>query len=153
MNPQTKAIRSTLEILLPWFVLAILLFFTYAKFFQHSYGFRWVTSTGQILYVFVDQPDPTLKVGDQLIQIGSLHWDDFSVDLQKSFFEGYKPGDTVNIIVQRGGQHLAIPWKYAEFNRNEFMDQLYSEWWLAYFFWLAAHGVVQFSHSHLVKRR
>lgn len=136
MNPSTRPIHSIFENLLPWLVLAILLFFTHAKFLEHWDGFRW-SSTGSILYVFVDRPDPTLKVGDQLVQIGPMSWDEFSSDLRRTFFQGVQADQIVDIVVERDGQQVTIPWQYPQYNRREFLDRLYSEWWLAYFFWLA----------------
>lgn len=91
MNVHKNSYWSLFENVLPWFVLAILLFYTYAKFFGHPYGFRW-DSSGTIIYVFDKQPEPSLKVGDQIMQIGPLRWEEFQADLRKPFFEGYKPG-------------------------------------------------------------
>ncbi len=138
MNAQKSSLWLIIEQVVPWLVLAILLFYTYAKFFGHPYGFRWGSSTGMIILVFDKQPEPTLKEGDQIIQIGSLHWDDFRADLRKTFFEGVKPGDVVPIVVQRGGQTLNIGWDYTGSpSPDEIRDQLISEWFIAYFFWLA----------------
>ena len=131
------------EQVMPWFVLAILLFYTYAKFFGHPYGFRW-DSSGIIIYVFDKQPEPTLKEGDKIIQIGPLRWDEFRADLRKTFFEGYKPGDVVPIVIERDGQTLDISWRFSYFNRDEFFDQFFSEWGMAYFFWLAGTLTILF---------
>ena len=122
---------------MPWVVLAILLFYTYAKFFGHPYGFRWGSSTGVIIHVFEKQPEPTLKEGDRIIQIGDVTWENFRADLRKTFFEGVQPGDVVPITIERNGQTLQILWTYPGFNQGGFLDQLYSEWIFAYLFWLA----------------
>jgi len=143
MNIQKNAFWSLLENVLPWFVLAILLFYTYAKFFGHPYGFRW-DSSGTIIYVFDKQPEPSLKVGDQIMQIGPLRWEEFQADLRKTFFEGYKPRDIVPIVMERDGQRTTIAWEYPGFNRNEFLEQFYSEWGMAYFFWLAGTLTILF---------
>ncbi|MEO7838950.1 MAG: hypothetical protein ABIU06_06340, partial [Anaerolineales bacterium] len=138
MNVQKNSLWWTIEKITPWFVLAILVFYSYAKFYGHPYGFRWASSTGMIIHVFDKQPEPTLIVGDQIIKIGPLRWEDFRADLRKTFFEGVKPGDVVPIVVQRGGQTLNIEWEYSGTPRpNEIRDQLISEWFIAYFFWLA----------------
>ena len=99
MNTRKSSLWSVIEQVIPWFVLAILLFYTYAKFFGHPYGFRW-DSSGIIIYVFDKQPEPTLKEGDKIIQIGPLRWDEFRADLRKTFFEGVKAGDVVPIVVE-----------------------------------------------------
>jgi signal transduction histidine kinase len=137
MKTRNNSLWWIFEHVLPWLVLVILLTYTYAKFFRHSYGFRVEPSTGLIVFVFDEQPEPTLKVNDLVLQIGSVLWEDFDANLSRSFFEGYKPGDTVSIQVERGGQQIDISWKYPHSNEEEFRDQLESEWWLAYFFWVA----------------
>src|SRR5215211_331845 len=127
-----------LERIMPWFILLIMLFYTYAKFFGHPYGFRWDGTTGVISHVFNKQPEPTLKLGDQIIQIGDLTWEQFSADLRKTFFEGVKPGDSVPIVVDRNGQIVNIDWVYPSGPvRAEFLDQFISEWLIAYGFWAA----------------
>lgn len=137
MEIERKNFRYYVEQTLPWFVLIILLIYTYSKFFVHPYGFRFDTVTGKILYVFVEYPEPTLKVGDQLVKIGSVTWEDFHADLRVTFFNRVKEGDIVPVVVERSGQTLTIPWKYPGLNIGDFYDQLPSEWLLAYFFWLA----------------
>jgi signal transduction histidine kinase len=136
MDKRNNRLKDVLEHTLPWLVLAILLSFTYAKFFEHSYGFRFDPDTGKIVLVFVQQPEPTLMEGDQLIRIGSVSWEDFSTDLSKTFFEGAKPGDVVPVVVERGDQEVDVLWNYPGFNPGEFQDQVSSEWWLAYIFWM-----------------
>ena len=129
---------SIIEQVLPWLVLAILLFYTHAKFYGHPYGIRWSGPEGTIIYVFDRQPDPTLKVGDQIVQIGDTTWEQFRTDLRKTFFNGVKPGEIVQIVVERNGREETIDWVYpAGPTRDELLDQLFSEWFLAYFFWLA----------------
>ena len=123
---------------MPWLALAILLFFTYAKFFGHPYGFRWDAATGLITHVFRQQPEPTLKVGDRILQIGDVTWQQFESDLLTTFFDGVQPGDTVPILLDRAGRSVEIDWVYPPGPaREEFLDQLISEWFFAYFFWIA----------------
>ena len=124
------------EHVIPWIVLAVLLTYSYAKFFRHSFGFRLGVPSGHVVLVFDRQPEPTLQKNDRILQIGSVTWEDFQADLSRSLFEGYKPGETVPIKVERDGQPINISWKYPLSNEEEFQDQLNSEWWLAYFFWL-----------------
>ena len=138
MNLQRNSFLSVFEKTLPWLILVIMLSYTYAKFLGHPYGLRWDASTGSIIHVFDKQPEPTFRVGDQIIQIGDITWKEFSHDLHKTFFVGVKPGDVVPSIVERNGQTVNIDWVYPrEQNRDEFLDQLISEWFIAYFFWLA----------------
>jgi signal transduction histidine kinase len=137
MKTQNSSLRWIFEHILPWLVLAILLTYTYAKFFRHSYGFRVGASTGLVVWVFDKQPEPTLRENDRILQIGSVRWEDFYSDLSRSLFEGYRPGDTVPITVERGGEEIKISWKYPLTSPGEFQDQFESEWWFVYIFWLA----------------
>ena len=136
MNSYQEKLKRLVELALPWIVLGILLIYTYAKIFQHPYGFAWETD-GTIYRVFVNQDAPTLMVGDHLIQAGSLSWKDFQNDLSKSFFQYVKPGTIVPVKVERNGQLITIQWKVPGRNSNEMTSQLFSEWPLAYAFWLA----------------
>lgn len=137
MKTRDNSLWLIIEQVLLWLVLAILLTYSYAKFFRHSYGFRIDTSTASIVRIFDPQPEPTLRENDQILRIGSVPWDEFRSDLRRPFFEGYEPGDTVPITVMRNGQEIDVSWQYGTFHRDEFLDQLNSEWWIAYFFWLA----------------
>jgi signal transduction histidine kinase len=137
MKIRNNPFWSIIEQVIPWLILAILLVYSYAKFFRHSYGFRLEGSTGRVMLVFETQPEPTLREGDRIIQMGSVRFEDFREDLSRSFLEGYEPGETVPLLIERGGQTIEIPWKYPHFSRDEFFDQLGSEWFMAYAFWVA----------------
>ena len=137
MKNQNNALWRIFEHILPLVVLSILLTYTYAKFFRHSYGFRIDTSTGEVVRVFEKQPEPALKENDRILQIGSMGWKDFQADLTRPFFGDYRPGDIVPIRVERNRQQLDISWDYPHFSPGEFQDQLNSEWWFAYIFWVA----------------
>src|SRR5512135_3188639 len=103
MNRSYEPIKKIMEYTLPWVVLAILIIYTYARFFQHPYGFRW-SSNGIIEDVFVKQGSSSLKVGDQIIKVGQLDWETFHADLKRTFFEGIIPGTSVPVYVNRAGQ-------------------------------------------------
>lgn len=137
MKLQRNSLMSAIEMTLPLLISLILLFYTYAKFFGHPYGIRWSSSTGTIVYVFDKQPEPTLKEGDKIVRIGDVSWDEFSEDLRKTFFDGTAPGDIVPVTVKRDGQIVNIDWVYPGFNLDEFLEQFYSEWGMAYLFWFA----------------
>lgn len=137
MKTRNSPLWRIIEQVIPWLVLAILLVYSYAKFFRHSYGFRLEGSTGRVMLVFESQPEPSLRENDRILQIGSVRFEEFREDLSMSFFEGYKPGDTVPLMIERDGQTIDIPWKYPHFSRDEFFDQFNSEWFVTYAFWLA----------------
>lgn len=144
MKTRNNSLWWIFEHVVPWLVLAILLTYSYAKFFRHSYGFRVSFSTGTVLEVFESQPEPTLRENDRILQLGSVDWEEFDADLSMPFFAGYKPGDTVPLKVVRNDETIDIAWKFPTFNQAEFLDQLNSEWWFAYVFWLAGVLTVLF---------
>lgn len=134
-NNSSKPWQKIVEYTLPWLVLVTLLAFSFAKFFRHPYGFGWEPN-GKIYTIFTKQPEPTLRVGDQLVQIGSLTWDKFHNDLRRTFFEGIEPGEVANVTVERDGKTLTISWMLPGRNKGEVLDQLFSEWFLSYVFWV-----------------
>lgn len=136
MDKGIDRLKKVYEYGIPWLVLAILLFYSYIDFFRHPFGFAWLQE-GNIVRVFVEQPSPTLMVGDRLVQVGSLSWEKFRADLRRTFFEDTKIGEVAPVVVERDGQIITIPWRLPGFNQGEFMDQLIAQWFLAYFFWLA----------------
>ena len=136
MNKPEERFRMIVEFALPWFVLAVLLIYTYVSLFEHTCGFDWETN-GQVYEVYVNQPAPDIKVGDQLVKVGSLTWDEFHNDLRKTFFDGVKRGQVVPVVVQRGGQLITVQWTLPGSNRGELLAQVFSEWFLAYIFWMA----------------
>ncbi len=138
MNTQNKILRLSIERVLPWLTLAILLTYSYVKFFRPAYGFRVEPTAGVVVFVFDRQPEPTLHAEDQIVQIGPMTWGDFRADLDRSLFEGYEPGEIVPITVERKGQTIRVDWVYPSGPiGEEIREQLISEWFLAYFFWFA----------------
>ena len=136
MNRSVDRVGNYLEYGIPWLVLSILLFYSYVTFLRHPFGFAWLPQ-GNIVRIFVRQPEPTLMVGDYIKQVGTLSWDDFRADLRRSLFEDVKIGEVTPVVVERNGQTITILWRLPGFNLGEFIDQLIAQWFLAYFFWLA----------------
>ncbi|MCJ7432788.1 MAG: ATP-binding protein [Anaerolineales bacterium] len=143
MNKSIDRLKKFLEHTIPWLVLAILLFYNYIDFLRRPFGFEWLPDS-TISKVFVEQPAPTLIVGDRLMQVGSLGWDEYQADLGKTFFEGVRIGETVPVVVERNGQEVVIWWRLPGFNRGELLSQLAGQWFLAYFFWVAGLLTVLF---------
>jgi signal transduction histidine kinase len=129
--------RRLVENILPWFVLAILLIYTYARIVLVPYaGFQSEPSKGQIGQVFVQAaPGADLQVGDQLLQIGPVSFEDYKKDLRLTLFDGVQPKQVVPIVVLRDGQKLTISWVFPGFHWEELRSRLINIWWLAYFFW------------------
>jgi signal transduction histidine kinase len=137
MNRPAEWIKRIAEHALPWFVLTILLFYSYILFFQHPFGFSWLTD-GTINRIFVKQTtSPTLEVGDRLLQVGPLSWEAFHSDLRKTFFEGVKKGQITPVLIDRNGEQITVLWRLPGFNRSEMLNALASQGFLAYFFWIA----------------
>ena len=136
MDNRQGNLKKFAELTLLWIVLGVLLVYTYAKIFKHPYGFTW-EGDGTIYNVFIDQADPTLKVNDRLVQIGPVSWDAFHNDLGRTFFQNVEPGTVVPVKVERNGQVITIPWKLPGINQGDINEQIFSEWPLAYAFWLA----------------
>lgn len=138
MNKPKESPQFIFDKFLPWVVLAILLLYTYAKFFEHPYiGFR-VGPPGDVILIFVERgAQPTLEVGDQIIEIDSVRWEDFRLNLRMNIFEDVRPGQVLSLLIERGRQQISIPWKVPGFNLPEFIDLLISEGWLGFFFWIA----------------
>ena len=132
-----KRLMSILEHVLPWVMLSILSLYTYGKFSEHPYsGFRWDTQTGKVIAIFVEeQSDSSLQIGDRLIKIGPTYWTDFHADLRKTIFEDVRVGQIVPLVIERARQETTIAWRYPGPNRDEILDLIVNEGWLAFIFW------------------
>ena len=145
MNPSKTSIYTILERVLPWLILAILLLFTYAKFFQVPYiGFRW-DSSGQVVFIFTDGtgPNPPAKPGDgllqendRLLQASDISWQTYKGDLRHPFIDHVQPGDIIQLRIERDGQQITIPWVIPGPNPAEINDRIWTEAWLGLAFWI-----------------
>jgi signal transduction histidine kinase len=137
MNRSDEAWKKALEYVLPWVVLVILLAYTYAHFFKLPYGFTWHTPEGTIQRIFVNEREPTLHTGDQLLRVGSVDWVAFQADPGKELIKDMAPGDRLPITVRRGDDVITVQWTLPGTTPGELRDELTSEWFIAYFFWIA----------------
>jgi signal transduction histidine kinase len=131
------------ELLIPVFVLGLLVRFTYGFFFEVPYsGFYFNPNDGRIVEIFepVDS-QPTLQVGDQLKQIGTVSWEAYHADRRLKFFENMLPGQVVQIIVERNGQQITIPWRFPASKQREFLFRFLNTWWLAFIFFFIGMAV------------
>lgn len=129
---------SRISELLPLAVLAVLSFFTLAKFVLIPYaGFDW-TSEGAVSVIFVSQSQtPKLALNDGLVSVGDATWQDFSNHSDILLFDRAAPGQIVPLTVMRDGRPFTIPWVMPGFTLRELEGRATSEWFLPYVFWLA----------------
>ena len=138
MNTIKTALNVILPRILPWVVFFTLVVYTYAKFYEHEYvGFRADTD-GYVILIFTEEGNETgPQIGDRLIQVDSVRWDDFQSDLQKRLFNQVQPGVEMSLLIERDGQEIPIVWRVPASNSEELRDLLFSEGWLGFFFWIA----------------
>lgn len=132
------------EISLSLSVLFVLLFYTYGILLHVPYtGFVYDPNDAKILGVYTGD-DPALKIGDRLVRIGDLSWEEFHENNRLVFFENAKPGDIVEIVIQREGKELTIPWQVAGFTQREFSYRFFNIWLLAYVYWIFGTATLLF---------
>ena len=150
MRPSLPRLLRLLEGTLPWLSAALIMIFTYAKFFHLPYaGFDIVGDTGEIYEVYVAAPPGAdLQVGDQLIRVGSISLDRFRDDFWVTLFDDVQPGQVAPLDIVRQGQPASISWVIPGHNAPEAWQRLNSEWLLAWAFWAAG----AFTSLHLRPR-
>lgn len=118
--------------------------YTYAGLIHIPYaGFDFNPSNGKVVEVFVAPSQKvTLHPGDQILQIGSMSWEDFRRKSNPILFYGISMGQIVSIEVQRDEQVLKIPWVLPGFSFQEFLDRILNVWLVSYVFWLAGTATV-----------
>lgn len=124
-------IALSVFIVLVWYAYGILLVAPYP-------GFSFSPTNGRVDEIQVDvNLEPTLQIGDVLLKVGDVTFDEYQQDARVIFFDGAKAGDVVQITVQRDEQELVIPWRFAGFDRDAFINRFFNVWWLAFVFWFA----------------
>jgi signal transduction histidine kinase len=144
MAHQLSRFKQLLAHAMPWMVLVILAGLTYSKFFLIPYaGFEF--SQGKVFEVYAGQSGSNaLQVGDRLIQVGPIRWEDFARDVRLTLFDGVAAGQEVKIIVERDGQEVSLDWTFPGPTRAQMLQRLNSQWWLAYVFWAAGTAAFLF---------
>jgi signal transduction histidine kinase len=118
-----------------WLTLGILLLYSSVHFAVIPYA-GFIFSQGRVVAIFVSDPaEPSLQVGDELLQVGPVSWADFTADLRQTLFEDTMVGEVVPLQVRRDDQVLSIPWLFPGFTSRLFWQRLLSGWWLPYLFW------------------
>lgn len=137
MRNALPACRQTSELLIPFSILLILVWYTYGILLVVPYpGFSFNTSSGVVEEIHSPSESLlTLQRGDRIKRIGSVTWEEYRENPRVTFFEGVQAGDIVEIVVDRGGMEMVIPWKFAGFDRSVLVSRIINIWGLAYFFW------------------
>jgi signal transduction histidine kinase len=139
---KSTSIQSWLQrdILISVIVFAFLMVFTYGILFLAPYpGFYFNSTDGTVSTIYEDRASasgPHLQIGDVLKKVGTITFDEYSKDIRASFFQKYTSGDVIEIVIERNGETISIPWIYAGFTNAEFPSHFFNIWWLAYAFWL-----------------
>ena len=132
----TKSLHA-IEFLAPWLALAIILIYTYVKFFEAPYiGFRWA-SNSEVVILFTNGDNLTpIQMGDRLLQADSVTWAEYKENLTKPFVPHTQPGQVIQLRIERDGNEMIIPWIVPGPSFNEISDRIWSEGLLGYAFWV-----------------
>ena len=149
MNKSVPQNWKPSDAILSFAVLLVLLFGAYGLLIAAPYGgFYFNPSTGEVLDIYEDNPPADLRPGDTIQRIGLVSWEEYRRNKFQIFFEGAKPGDVYEIVVQRDGQEITLQWPYPGFNESEFLGRFFNTWWLSFLFW--AFGF--FTHRYIRPR-
>ena len=142
------------ELFLPWLALLLLLYFTFAYFALRPYVGAFINQNRFVTDVFNgQQSDQVLKPGDELLSVNAITPQDLEDDLRKSYFENVQPGETVNIVLKRGGTSLNVQYTLPTgIIPQELFDRLNSQWFMPYIFWLAGTVTLFFLKPRSVQR-
>ncbi len=135
MTRLSPRLQLLLEQALSFFVLAVLVFYTYVLFAEAPYaGFEWYAGNGKLIGTFASS---AFQPSDIIIQIGSIPIAELLEDVRQTVFDDAQPGDKIPIVVIRNGQRLTISHDFPGFTQSELFNRLGSQWWLAFIFWAA----------------
>lgn len=139
MRPTSSQRWQFSELLIALSVLIVLIWYAYGILLVAPYpGFSFNPTNGHVNEIQAEtDSEPTLRIGDYLVQVGDVTFDEYQRDARVIFFEGAKAGDIVEITVERDGRELVIPWTYTGFDRDTFINRFFNIWWLAFVFWIA----------------
>lgn len=133
--PQTR--NWLTDRILPLSVLGVLLLFTVGWLDVAPYVGFYHTSTGVVTEAYGPDTPEHLRVGDQIIQIDDVTWEDYESDLRQPLFTDVETGDTLKMTIIRDGEEITLDWVIPPKTPGEISARLINIWWLAYFFWIA----------------
>lgn len=130
-------------------VLLLCLFYAYSAVFLAPYpGIlldpNWVVSAVPSCEAPTERclaDQDVLQIGDQLLQIGSLRFEDTRLDRRRGAFDDFQPGDSVPVVLRRAGRQLNVEWQLWGPTTATLLERLGS---LLIFmpFWLAGTAVL-----------
>ena len=131
--------KRLIDFFIPIAVLAILLAYSYARFFLIAYiGFQFSGSTGEVVDVYAGQSAPPfLEKGDVLMAVNGQSWSEIQDSQMENPLASFRPEDRISLEAQGKDEIKHIEWKVTGFNMPEFWTRLINTWPLSYAFWLA----------------
>lgn len=121
---------------LPLLVLLLLLFYTFAHFLVVPYaGFNFNPTTGEVVSIDIPDPVSDLQVGDQLLQVGSVSWEQYDTNLNQPLIQNAEADTQIPITVLRNGTEQTVMWKIPGPNGQLVGLRFTTEWWIAFVFW------------------
>jgi signal transduction histidine kinase len=144
MPQRSRAFSLFFEFSLSIFFLAVLIPFTIIHFFVRPYiGFDMLAPKGVISAIYFNPANrQTPRVGDQIIQAGSITWEQYNNSNTTFLFDGARSGDVVPLTLRRNGEDIHLDWTVPGISREELLARLISAWWIPYAFWLAGAGTL-----------
>ncbi|MEX2161347.1 MAG: ATP-binding protein [Anaerolineales bacterium] len=132
-------IRRIGELLLPAIVLAVLLFYSYVRFYGISYiGFQYNGTTGEVAEVHVPPGAPSgLAEGDRILAINGQQWDRVFSPHRANPLPLAQPGEVLTLSIEGQSEPRTVNWTVPGFNMGEFISRLINTWLASYIFWLA----------------
>jgi signal transduction histidine kinase len=131
--------RGFFETILSLLSLVIILVLTYMNFFIRPYpGLYYNVKSGIIEAVFsTNPPHQSIHVGDRLLKIGDISFQQVLADPNLAIFTGLKPGDVIPLVIERDGQSITVDYIYPGANHTEILGRLSSQWPIPIVFWLS----------------
>ena len=144
------------EILLAWFVLFMLLFYTYLELVAAPYlGFNYNPSNGQISEIYPNSRQAGLEIGDKLVAVDDLYFEEWNQVLRAPLFPNANRGESLALQIQEKGQESIqrVDWAVPGFTWDELNARIRNGWWLGYLFWVFGLATLLFVRPLDAKRR
>ena len=137
MTTHNPRVPHGFGVILSMGVLGLMLTFTYAFLNVSPYSGLYFNGTdGRVVDLYGETASRgLLKKGDILKSVGGVTLAEFHEDITVEFFEGVQPGETVEIVFERGENENTIQWVIPGYSPEQFAARLINPWWLGYLFW------------------